>query len=94
MIAHTGMKQAAYVAHLEQVIKDEHLSASGNPEDWANESHKASGNAWVEQNGPVDEAYFNKQIKVVDDRLALAGLRLAALLDDTFKNKGPQDFKK
>ena len=34
-----------------------------------------------------------RQIKVVDDRLAVAGLRLAALLNDVFGHVSPQEFR-
>ena len=30
----------------------------------------------------MDEQYYQRQIKVVDERLALAGLRLAAVLNE------------
>ena len=35
--------------------------------------------------GAVDEAYFRKNIPVVNERLALAGLRLAKLLNDCLR---------
>jgi len=57
------------------------------------ESHKAAVAAWVNDGGKVDATYFNKQITVLDDRLALAGLRLAALLDDTFKGEESERFQ-
>jgi hypothetical protein len=78
---------------LEKLISDEHLSASGDPVKWTNESHNDTIAAWVDDGGKVDQVYFDKEIKVVDQRLALAGLRLAALLNDTFKNKSPKEFK-
>jgi tetratricopeptide (TPR) repeat protein len=40
LIQHTRMGRQEYVAHLERLIADEHLTATGNPEDWANESHE------------------------------------------------------
>ena len=76
------MDERAYVAHLEQLISQEHLRASGNPADWANESLALAKAAWVNDGGSVDEQYYRQQIKVVDERLALAGLRLAALLNE------------
>lgn len=84
LIDHTGMGVDAYVQHLQQLITRNHLTASGNPEDWANESHAAGQTAWLDDGGVVDEAYYKTQIQVVDLRLALAGLRLAALLEDVF----------
>jgi hypothetical protein len=32
----------------------------------------------------VDEKYYERQVSVVDERLALAGLRLAAVLNGAF----------
>jgi len=84
MIEHTGMNRDAYIEHLKQFIATSHLVASGNPEDWANESHVAGQAAWLDDGGVIDDAYYNFQIQVVDKRLALAALRLAALLEDVF----------
>lgn len=84
LIQHTGMALDAYVQHLEQLILSEHLTASGNPEDWANESHGFAQAAWLGNGGQIDEQYYQKEIKVIDERLALAGLRLAAVLNAAF----------
>jgi hypothetical protein len=84
MINHTGMNRDAYVEHLKQFIDTTHLFSSGNPEDWANESHTAGQAAWLDDGGVIDDAYYQLQIQVVDKRLALAGLRLAAILEDVF----------
>ncbi len=65
------------------------MTASGNPADWANESHAAGQVAWIDNGGTLDDAYYNTQIHVVDSRLALAGLRLAALLEDVFGGSTP-----
>jgi hypothetical protein len=84
LIAHTNLSQQEYVQHLEEFISQQHLTAGGQPEDWANESHKYAQAAWLNDGEQVDENYYKSQIKVVDTRLALAGLRLAALLNDAF----------
>ena len=84
LIQHTRMGRDEYVAHLEKLISDEHLTASGNPEDWANESHGYAQSAWLADGAQIDENYYQKEIKVVDERLALAGLRLAAVLNEAF----------
>ena len=89
LIAHTGMDTNAYVQHLQSLIATNHWTASGNPADWANESHAAGQVAWVDNGGTIDEAYYNAQISVIDKRLALAGLRLASLLEDVFGTPGP-----
>jgi hypothetical protein len=84
LIQHTGMGRDEYVAHLEKLISDEHLTASGNLEDWANESHGYAQSAWLDDGAQIDENYYRKEIKVIDQRLALAGLRLAAVLNEAF----------
>jgi hypothetical protein len=38
--------------------------------------------ALLPANGHVDEAYYRRQVAVVDERLALGGLRLAAVLNE------------
>jgi hypothetical protein len=84
LIEHTGMGRDSYFAHLEKLISDEHLTRSGSPEDWANESHADAQSAWVADGAQIDENYYQKEIRVVDQRLALAGLRLAAVLNEAF----------
>jgi hypothetical protein len=39
---------------------------------------------WLNEGGQLDEKYFRDNIQVVDEQLALAGLRLAKLLNDVF----------
>ena len=38
--------------------------------------------AWLADGAQIDENYYQKEIKVVDQRRALAGLRLAAVLNE------------
>jgi len=84
LIEHTGLSEEAYVARLEQLITARTLQsqATGTPEDWANESYRWAQKAWLNDGGAVDEAYYQANIGIVDERLALAGLRLAALLNE------------
>ena len=87
LIAHTNLSQQEYVQRLEKLISQQHLAADGQPEDWANESNKYAQAAWLNDGEQVDENYYMSQIKVVDTRLALAGLRLAALLNYAFNQQ-------
>jgi len=59
----------------------------------ANESFALAKAAWVNDGGTVDEDYYRQQIKVVDERLALAGLRQAALLNEVLGRVSPQEFR-
>jgi hypothetical protein len=60
--------------------------STGTPEDWANESHTDAKAAWLNDGGQVDDGYYKKEIPVMNERLALAGLRLAAVLNAAFSN--------
>jgi S1/P1 Nuclease len=48
---------------------------------WANESLQLAKQAWVQPQADIDEAYYLRERPVVDRQLALAGLRLAKLLN-------------
>ncbi len=60
-----------------------HLSycSDGTPETWANQSFHLAQKVWLKDGGAVDEAYFQKNIENLNERLALAGLRLANMLN-------------
>ena len=83
LIEHSGRNEAAYVAYAETQISQQKLQnrAHGSPAEWANESFKLAHQVWLNQGGQADEAYYKKNIEIVDERLALGGLRLAALLN-------------
>ena len=84
LIEHTGLSEQDYVARVEQLIASRNLQgkATGTPEDWANESFRVAQKVWLNEGGAVDEAYYQANIGVVDERLALAGLRLAGVLNE------------
>jgi hypothetical protein len=84
LIRHTGLGVDEYVARLNKLIADEQLSAGGTPEGWANESHSYAQAAWLDNGDSVDKEYYRKEIDVLNQRLALAGLRLAAALNQAF----------
>jgi hypothetical protein len=83
LIEHTKLDEPAYAQRLEALIQAGHLEreAGGRPADWANESHRLAEGALLEPGGLADELYFQQEIGLVDQRLALAGLRLARVLD-------------
>jgi hypothetical protein len=82
LIAHTGLDQQHYVHELEKMIAADHLQAgSDDPVAWANESLQLANQAWVQPQADIDEAYYLRERPVVDQQLALAGLRLAQLLN-------------
>jgi len=84
LIEHTHRSEKKWVAHLENTISREHLQrrANGNPEDWTNESFHLAKRVWLNDGSSVDDSYYTANIGALDNRLALAGLRLAALLNE------------
>ena len=87
LIARRALSDEKYVAALEQAIAQHkwHDRQVGSPPDWAVESFQLAKAALVPQKGAIDRAYYERHIAVVDERLALAGLRLGAILNDIWK---------
>jgi hypothetical protein len=83
LIEHARRSELEYAAHIESSILQANLQnrASGTPEDWANESFKLAHQVWLNNGDSVDEHYYRQNIGILDERLALAGLRLAKLLN-------------
>ncbi len=92
LILHRGLNDREYHSLLETEIRTTHRQAGTDvPADWAAESYAAAVQALVAPNAAVDQAYFDREIPVVDARLELAGLRLAAILNRVFTAE-PQVF--
>jgi len=85
LIDHAGYSEDKYLHHLKNLIRDHHLGprAGGSPEAWANESHEEARRLLDEHVYSIDQTYWQANIGLVDERLALAGLRLATLLNET-----------
>jgi len=73
-------------------------STQNSVSNWALESHKHSWDGYYFTNGDfmvadanrswtLDEAYYNKNMTIVEKQLALAGLRLAKTLNDIFGSR-------
>jgi hypothetical protein len=96
MIQHTGLRSRQYADRLEEPIKTDRLAAQdgGMPEQWANESVAlVVKTAWVPDGANLDEEYYQRKIKVVGRQMALAGLRLARLLNKTIGKMTLRDFR-
>jgi hypothetical protein len=83
LIEHVHKSEPEYAGRLERLILQANLQnrATGTPEDWANESFKLAHQVWLNDGESVDEHYYRQNVGIVDERLALAGLRLAKLLN-------------
>lgn len=86
LIARRDLSDQAYVAALETLIKQKGFFQRpvGTPKDWAEQSWALGKAALVANDTNIDQAYYQKHISVVDERLALAGVRLAAVLNRVF----------
>jgi len=85
LLEHTGYSEEEYVQRLQKLIEQDRLAqqAQGTPEEWANESHVQARQIMEQKPAAIDEPYYQAHIELVNKKLALAGLRLAALLNDT-----------
>lgn len=91
LIAHRRLSDRQYVAELERQITQRgwDVREAGSPAQWAMESHALATAALLPAGGTIDEAYFRAQIAVVEERLTLGGLRLAAWLNRSLANARP-----
>jgi len=83
LIARRALDDEHYLAALNQKIRADRLvlRVGGAPADWAMESLTLAKAALVAPHAAIDEAYSRTHISIVDERLALAGLRLASVMD-------------
>ena len=83
LIAHAHRSEDDYAAYIERLIASRHLRwmSGGTPEDWADESFRIAHRVWLRDGSAVDESYYRQNIEVLDEQIALAGLRLAAVLN-------------
>ncbi len=97
LIRHAWLSESQYAARLETMISKRHMRAGADtPEQWADESLKLAKQAWVEPGTNIDEAYYQRELPVLDRQLALAGLRLARILNEELgpEAKSPWDPSK
>ncbi|AFL87130.1 S1/P1 Nuclease [Terriglobus roseus DSM 18391] len=85
LIDRRNLTDAQYLAKLEGEIRKERLIAgSNNPIAWTEQSKILSDAAIVPTGTNLDEAYYDKNIPLIDRQLELGGLRLAAALNAAF----------
>jgi len=83
IIEEQGLNEKKYTDKLLQEIKDnnwERLSG-GEPTTWANISHHYAVEALVPNGALITHEYVAEESKIVDAQLALAGLRMARVLN-------------
>ena len=94
LINHTKLNRDKYLAGLTRLTlggKADTWKQSLDPVDWANESLRlAHTNAYaIPKNGRLGDTYYRRNIQVVNERLAMAGVRLAVVLNTIFDPAEP-----
>jgi hypothetical protein len=92
LIARRQLDDAQYVAALEQLITAKGLNQQpiGTPAEWAMQSKDLARAALVPQQGQIDDAYMKAQMPVIDERLALGGIRLASFINAVMTSPPPE----
>jgi hypothetical protein len=83
LIARHNLDDPTYVTSLTKLIDGKKLGAqpAGTPAQWAEQSFRLAKKALVKDGADIDEGYYRRHITVIDERLAVAGVRLAADLN-------------
>jgi hypothetical protein len=91
LINHRGWNDQQSLAALEDLIKRRgwQNADSGTPAEWAVQSFHLAKAALVPMEGTIDEAYYRAQIPVIDEQIALGGIRLAAVLNKNLTTPPP-----
>ena len=93
LITHRNLDDAHYLPVLEDLITQNHWQGqpAGTPAEWAMQSHDIAKAALLPEHAAVDEAYYRAHIADVDQRLAIAGTRLATLLNQILTAAPPPE---
>jgi len=85
LLEHAGYSEQEYVQQLEKLIAKNNLAQqpAGTPAEWANESHLQARQILEQRPASIDEGYYQANIELVNKKLALGGLRLAEVLNQT-----------
>jgi hypothetical protein len=90
LLEHSGRHDAKeYAAFLEGLISARNMwkEPEGTPEEWSNQSFQLAKKVWVNDGDVVDEAYYRASMPILNDQLAIAGIRLAKVLNETLGEK-------
>jgi hypothetical protein len=83
LIARRNLDDRQNVNALQKLIADKGFGSQppGTPAQWAGQSLRFAAEALVTEDTNIDEGYYRRHIGVIEERLALAGVRLAADLN-------------
>lgn len=91
LIEDRGLNEKKYDAQLESEIAAHGWDriSQENPTVWANQSHQLAVEGWVPNGAAIGKDYYDTEIQVVDRQLAVAGIRLARILNNTLPKLPP-----
>jgi hypothetical protein len=91
LIARRALDDGAYLGELRKLIiaKGFGSQPAGAPAQWAEQSFRLAKEALVKPDTNIDEGYYRRHITVIDERLSLAGVRLAAVLNRVLTTARP-----
>jgi hypothetical protein len=93
ILERAGLTDAAYLAQLRQEMATMNLSAleRGTVVDWVMEGHRIAREQVyrLPADGRLDDAYLAAARRTIDHRIIAAGVRLAAVLNQTLANDRP-----
>ena len=83
LIARKNLDESTYLAALQKLIVEKNFGSQppGTPAQWAEQSFRLAKEALVANDTNIDEGYYRRHIGVIDERMSLAGVRLAAELN-------------
>jgi hypothetical protein len=83
LISRRNLDDRAYLDVLQKLIVEKRWGAApaGTPAQWAEQSFRLAKEALVTNDTNIDEGYYRRHIGVIDERMALGGVRLAADLN-------------
>jgi hypothetical protein len=84
LLARRRLSDQRYLSSLEGLVQTRaRRDVGGTPADWARESRDIARAALLRANADAGDTYYATYIGVIDERLAIAGLRLAQMLNRT-----------
>jgi S1/P1 Nuclease len=91
LLEHRNRNEKKYLAMLRSEILENNWQRrnGGDPIAWANASHPYAQEAFVPNRTMVSSKYYDVEIRIVDQQLALGGLRLAEVLNEIFNTPPP-----
>jgi hypothetical protein len=83
LIARRALDDRGYLEVLTRLIANKGFGSQppGTPAQWAEQSFRLAKEALVTPDTNIDEGYYRRHLGVIDERLALGGVRLAAVLN-------------